>query len=243
LWQFGYGRFDVDAHRTATFTPLPHWTGSSWQGGASLPDPQLGWVILNAAGGHTGNNPDYCAIRRWTAPADGVLKITGTLSHASEHGDGVRGRIVSSRLGLVGEWVALNGSSETLAEAVSVVAGDTIDFITDCRNDVNADSFAWSVELAAQDGESPGAWRSSEGFRGPAAAHEVLRTHHVVRAWQIAYLRSPEPEEMQSAVAFLTAQLAHLQSHPLPDDRTPARQALTNLCQALLSSNEFLYVD
>jgi Protein of unknown function (DUF1553)/Protein of unknown function (DUF1549)/Planctomycete cytochrome C len=249
LWQFGYGRFETGpggAGRTATFTSLPHWTGSSWQGGAELPDPALGWVILNAGGGHAGDNPDYSAIRRWTAPAAGSLRVTGILHHGSEHGDGVRGRLVSSRTGLIGEWIARHGDVPTPGEAIRVEAGDTIDFITDCRENVNSDSFGWSVELALVDGDaSPGVWKSSEGFRGPLATDEVLRRGHVLRAWQVAYLRSPTADEMQSAIGLLTTQLGYLQGHPeaLPDGSTRPRQALTNLCQALVSSNEFLYVD
>jgi hypothetical protein len=246
VWQFGYGRFDTDAGRTAAFTPLPHWTGSSWQGGAALPDAALGWVLLNSGGGHTGDNPDYCAIRRWTAPAAGTLRITGALQHASEHGDGVRGRLVSSRVGLIGEWIAQHGEAATHVDALSVQAGDTIDFITDCRENVNADSFGWPVELVlAGDAAAQGTWKSLEGFRGPVAADDVLRGVHVIRAWEMVYLRPPTAEEMQSAVAFLSAQLGHLQAHPeaLPQGSTPSRQAVTSLCQALLSSNEFLYVD
>src|SRR2546430_17468027 len=29
---------------------------------------QIGWVLLNATGGHPGNDPQHAAIRRWTAP-------------------------------------------------------------------------------------------------------------------------------------------------------------------------------
>lgn len=246
LWQFGYGRFDADSQRTATFTPLPHWTGSAWQGGPALPDPQIGWVILHAAGGHTGENPDHCAIRRWTAPADGSLRIAGRLSHGSENGDGVRGRIISSRSGLAGEWSARNGDNATPVESLPVAQGDTIDFVTDCNENVNADSFGWGVELTlTRDGQTLGAWRSAEGFHGPLAAGTPLQPGHIVRAWQAAYVRNPTADELFSAVEFLRAQLSYLQSHPesLKANTTPDRQALTNLCQALLSSNEFLYLD
>src|SRR5262249_11775383 len=73
VWQFGYGAYDDAAKRVAQFAALPHFTGSAWQGGAALPDPTLGWVILNGAGGHPGNDQQHAAIRRWTAPAKGTL--------------------------------------------------------------------------------------------------------------------------------------------------------------------------
>jgi hypothetical protein len=44
---------------------------------------------------------------------------------------------------------------------------------------------------------------------------------------------------------FAADQLDLLQSGTvqLPEGRSPARQVLTNLCQSLLSCNEFLYID
>ncbi|HXD89152.1 MAG TPA: DUF1549 and DUF1553 domain-containing protein, partial [Urbifossiella sp.] len=62
----------------------------------------------------------------------------------------------------------------------------------------------------------------------------------VAKAWQLAYLRSPSAEELQLAAAFLKAQTAALSGKKGVD---PALAALTNLCQQLLASNEFLYVD
>jgi mono/diheme cytochrome c family protein len=67
----------------------------------------------------------------------------------------------------------------------------------------------------------------------------------VDRAWQLALCRMPTKEESELAVTFLNAQLAAIAAEQtkLPEGTTPAMQAVTNLCQALLTSNEFLYVD
>ena len=67
----------------------------------------------------------------------------------------------------------------------------------------------------------------------------------VRKAWQFAYCREPQPEELQLANEFLTLQLETLQRLPdaVPKDRTAESQALTNLCQSLLGSNEFLYLE
>jgi hypothetical protein len=51
----------------------------------------------------------------------------------------------------------------------------------------------------------------------------------VDRAWRLAYARAPKPEEAKGAVEFL--------------GKMGGPAALTRFCQALLSSNEFLYVD
>ncbi len=63
----------------------------------------------------------------------------------------------------------------------------------------------------------------------------------VTRAWQLAFNRIPTAVELADALAFLSRQVEHWKA---PSGKTPsARQALANLCQALLSANEFLYVD
>ena len=242
-WTFGYGGFDAEAGRTTTFNPLPHWTGSSWQGGPETPDPKLNWAILSAGGGHPGNRPDLSVIRRWTAPATGRLTISGKLNHPSENGDGVRGRIVSSRSGLLGQWVVTHAQEPTNVEAIDVEAGDTIDLIIDARENVNSDSFGWSVELVLhRDGEQVDRWSSDSGFHGPPQPPLVRQA---ARAWQLAYCRPATREELQLAVNFLSAQIRTIRDNKtaLPKGVTPERQAMTDLCQALLTSNEFLYLD
>jgi hypothetical protein len=246
LWQFGYGSFDLASGRTTSFTPLGHWTGSSWQGGEALPDERVGWALLHADGGHTGDQPDKAAIRRWTAPADGVVSIAGTIGHASEHGDGVRGVVISSSFGVVGDWAVHHGEAPTPVERVTVKAGDTIDFVADCRANVTSDSFTWRVELTlAEESGASTVFRSQEGFHGPAATASGVDLASVVKTWQLAYSRLPSREELQAACDFLTQQRGELRSNPrlVLAGRSPETQALANLCHALLSSNEFLYVD
>ncbi|MBI1913415.1 MAG: DUF1553 domain-containing protein, partial [Planctomycetes bacterium] len=65
---------------------------------------------------------------------------------------------------------------------------------------------------------------------------------HVTRAWRLVFAADPTAEEMSDAVAFLSRQEAvvHSAAKKQPD---PRRQALATFCQALLSSNRFLYVD
>jgi hypothetical protein len=171
-WSYGYGHFDEATHRIETFTPLPHWTGYAWQGGTNLPDPKLGWVILNADGGHVGNDLNHAAIRRWCAPSDGIVSIQGELHHPSEKGDGVRGRIVSDRQGELGEWTAQHSQTMTKLDRVEVKRGDMIDFVTDCRSSVDFDSFYWApvikyaVTKATRD--EPEVWDAKSDFSGPA---------------------------------------------------------------------------
>ncbi|MEW4526738.1 PSD1 and planctomycete cytochrome C domain-containing protein [Maioricimonas sp. JC845] len=76
------------------------------------------------------------------------------------------------------------------------------------------------------------------------------RATQVRRAWELAFSRPAEESEVQSALTFLDEQTALL-AERLPqttdkkenDARTPAQEALASLCQMLVSSNEFLYVE
>jgi hypothetical protein len=79
----------------------------------------------------------------------------------------------------------------------------------------------------------------------------------VARAWLLAFSREPSEQEMSDAAKFLSRQVGHLKALPEKKEEkpkkeektkpapklTPELQALANLCQALLSANEFLYVD
>jgi hypothetical protein len=176
-WQYGYGELDEAAGRVKTFTLLPHFTGASFQGGPALPDPAIGWVILNESGGHPGDQ-QHAAIRRWIAPQDGVISIKGELSHGVYQGDGVRGRIISSRSGKVAEWLAHNNKAETTVEDVAVKHGDTIDFVTDCYQTVDHDSFGWIATVSFSGNDKTAGrkeWDTKKDFADSARLqHEPL---------------------------------------------------------------------
>jgi hypothetical protein len=166
-WQFGWGTFDEAAH-TVTFQPLPRIINAAWQGGEKLPDPIIGWAVLNATGGHPGDAA-HCVIRRWTAPAAGTVRTEGLLAHPAEQGDGVRGRIISSRSGVVGSWEVHHAEAITNVAAINVQQGDTIDFMTDSRETTAYDAFNWSATIGLKtDDEAPEqVWESTSGFHGP----------------------------------------------------------------------------
>lgn len=246
VWQFGFGSCDTASGRTASFTPFAHWTGSAWQGGEQLPNEKIGWAMLRADGGHCGENPNFAAIRRWTAPADGTITIDGTLGHASPDGDGIRSRIVSSSLGIAGDWSAHNSQVATKLDKLNVKTGDTIDFITDCRASVTSDTFTWQFTLTLATSDSATiSYRSSDLLGPTTATPSPITVESIIRAWQLAYLRLPSRAELQSACDFLTKQQTYLRLHPefIAPTRTTETQALTNLTHALISSNEFLYID
>jgi hypothetical protein len=173
-WSYGYGPIDPSTKRVAKFAPLPHFTGMAWQGGAKLPDPKLGWVLLTAEGGHPGNPQQGAAIRRWTAPRDGAISIEGILSHRAAQGDGVQARIVSSALGEIASWTAHHTEAATKMTRVEVKKGDTIDFVVECRAEESYDAFGWAPVIrmvespaAAVGGDVTLEWSAATGFSGP----------------------------------------------------------------------------
>jgi len=174
-WLFGYGAFDEASSRVKAFHPLTNFDGHAIQGGPKLPDPKLGWVMLNEGGGHPGNDQDHAAIRRWIAPHDGAISIRATLAHGQTNGDGVRGRIVSSQLGMLGQWKVFNKKEDTNLEQVNVRKGDTIDFMTDCLANENSDAFTWSptIQFVSANQPAPGQqneWNASNDFVEAARA-------------------------------------------------------------------------
>ncbi|MCG6156972.1 PSD1 and planctomycete cytochrome C domain-containing protein [Rubinisphaera margarita] len=66
----------------------------------------------------------------------------------------------------------------------------------------------------------------------------------VEHAWRLAYAASPSETEQAKAVAFVTAQQELMaKQQPDWDETRVTREALSVFCQALLSSNRFLYIE
>jgi hypothetical protein len=77
------------------------------------------------------------------------------------------------------------------------------------------------------------------------ASEERFTPHWIVAAWRLAYARDPSREEVSLAADFVRRQFEVFRGRPeaVPAGRSPSRQALVSLCQVLLGSNEFLYVE
>ncbi len=75
----------------------------------------------------------------------------------------------------------------------------------------------------------------------------------VKRAWMLCYGAEPSAVEVEEAAAFLVKQAAYFKAHPLKlpppakgkeaPPAEPEMQALATFCQALMTSNRFLYAD
>jgi hypothetical protein len=165
-WQHGTASHVAEASRVDSFTQFPVFTQDRWQGGPSLPAPRFGKASLTPTGGEPGEQKDQAVVRRWTSPVSGKVNIEGTLRHgqgAVPYGDGVRGRIVSSRHGEIASWSVNGSSAETRLNGILVEKGDTLDFIVDARLDPENDTFGWAP-VVSSGGTS---WSARNDFAGP----------------------------------------------------------------------------
>ena len=136
--------------------------------GVKFPDDALGYILLTNDGGHPGRDATHATIRRWIAPADGTVRIEGTLKHGQKPGNGVRARVVSSRLGMLGVWQAQNSEAKTEVTGIVVKKGDTLDFVTDAMEDDNSDAFQWSPVVKSESGKQM--WNAHKDFGPPPPA-------------------------------------------------------------------------
>jgi hypothetical protein len=165
-WQYGTGVFRAESGRVESFNDFTVFVPEQWQGGASLPAPGFGKGFLRAGGGEPGDDLGEAVVRRWVSPVSGKLNIEGTLRHnqpAVPYGDGVRGRIVSSRHGELASWSVNGSSAETRLNGITAEKGDTIDFMVDSRTDPENDGFNWAPVIRSGDRS----WSASADFSGP----------------------------------------------------------------------------
>lgn len=166
-WQYGFGVADPKTGQLSKFKPLPYFTGSAWQGGPKWPDSKLGWVQVTASGGHAGNDMQHAAVRRWTAPVDGIINVRSTLDHPAAEGHGVRGSIVSSRHGVL-KYVNVHHRKEPLeVKSLVVKKGDTFDFVVTIHQSLDHNEFEWSPTLEWSEKGLATTWDALADFTGP----------------------------------------------------------------------------
>ena len=176
-WQYGWGSYNETRQRVTEFQPLPATSGNQPKGGSPDIDPVLSRISLNARGGVAGPSSEVAAIRRWIAPRSGKVSITGSVAHqlnsSQPMGDGVRARIVSNRLGKLGDWIVHGTEEATEFQGVAVEPGDTIDFVTDARGRDMQGGFTWAPMLRMETPEpakgEKALWDAAKDFKMPAA--------------------------------------------------------------------------
>lgn len=151
-WSYGWGVLHRESKSLTKFLKFPKFNENKWAGNSGPPDEKIGWAMITADGGHPGKKNDFCSVRRWTANTDGKVTIRGKLSHKAEQGDGVEAFILkrskaSKKSHLLGSWTVHHGESETAGNDTQVKVGDVIDFVVDCRENENSDSYQWIVDV------------------------------------------------------------------------------------------------
>ena len=166
------------------------------------------------------------------------------------------------------EALAVESNIHRVGHRILAAAGVQVGFIPDVQIDAWTaavfagatlpESLPWLHTIARLDGDrsSPEVSQPFESIGrdfdaglvagGVGAVFDSERVvGQVTRAWQLAYCRNPEPDELVTSMTFLSDQIGYLQSHRdrIPAGLTESQQALTDLCQVLLTSNEFLYVE
>ena len=165
-WSYATATFNPENGTVENVQALPRFHQNRWQGNNdNLPDPQLDWAFLSAAGGHPGGRLDQSVVRRWIAKESADLRVRGLINHPAEQGNGVRASIIVRGKEKVGQWTVLHGSSPTHVDDIHVEPGDTIDFVTDSNSDANSDSFEWKVRITLPD-ELRSKANSQRDFRG-----------------------------------------------------------------------------
>lgn len=146
-WSYGYGEIDPESEKLRGFTPLPHFTGTAWQGAPDWPSTELGWAQITADGGHPGNTLKHAIVRRWTATTAGNYRIESTVTHSVAAGDGIRCWVFSSGKGMLAQAVVHNSSEPIAIDEVTLEAGETLDFVVDIFENLNSDQHLWAPQI------------------------------------------------------------------------------------------------
>ena len=177
-WRQGTARIDPLTGGASDFRTMDHRVEDRLQPVPMLPAPGFGRASLTPDGGFPGDGLECAVVRRWEAPRAMKVSVSGTLSHAMgsqarrfDYSNGVRGWIVSSRRGVVANWIVRGYEAETVVKNLDVETGEHLDFVVDSLGDYEADSFRWAPrieELLPADqqraGMAPQAWSAEDGF-------------------------------------------------------------------------------
>lgn len=195
VWLYGVGNADTAVPREKAFQELAYFDPQSkrYQGGRVFPHPQFTFTSISAGGGHPGVGIAGAAVRRWVAPYQGTFDIGGEATVGNQgSGDGIRIRIISSRKGLLGEWIVDRSTARTELKGVRISAGEVLDFSVDCRESTTSDGFRWvpSIHLVVMPESAPKTrqtvWDAQADFKAPPppklkpleqVAHALLMTN------------------------------------------------------------------
>jgi hypothetical protein len=187
-------------------------------------EPDQG-AYLWRTGAHPGSTVD--AVRRWTAPVDGTVALSGSFADVDPGGgDGV---LVSIRHGAASVFSRdlPNGGSTPFTVTLTVARGDVVDFVVNRKANPSYDSTAFTASL----GFTPTARKQAWAWTGCV---EPLVTRLSSRAFRRP-LRDDERADYQAL--FTTS----LQGATAAGFAEPIDEALRAVLQAVFISPNFVF--
>ena len=252
-WYNGYGQWGIiDAEKkvySVSFRRFPFTDGKVWKGN----NPAFGQLKLTAQGGHPGPQPNVAVMRRWVAPMNTTVNVSGRLEHRLDDDaqaafddkltddlrkwydnnawDGVTGFIVHSRAG--------NASGQRFGK--EVVRAD----VRRGRRDLN------SGDIQVQTGDTIDFIVTSKGYQAPNTLTSIARQFQLENPQQDNFTWNPKvsmkseiAEEMKKNAGSLV-----VSSWTASDEFEGATykpkplNAWEKYTQVLLLSNEVVYTD
>jgi hypothetical protein len=119
--------------------------------------------------------------------------------------------------------------------------------VVECGENETSDSFNWTTKVHFRPTDPTTGvvvFDSAIGFQLQQEDASTLGRQIVV-AWTTVLNRPPSDQELDALGRFVQAQLELIYRQPerLSGGNSATKQILVNVCQMLLNSNEFLYID
>ena len=179
-WLHGTARLDPGEGEVKDFRSMDYRVDDRLQPSPMLASRIGGRAGLTALGGFPGDGLDSAVVRRWTALRSMRVAVQGTLNHPLssqarrfDYSNGIRGWLISSKRGLLGNWTVRGFEAETTIRNLEVDKGEYLDFVVDSLGDYESDSFQWSPRIEEQltadqrqSGMEPQSWSAEEDFPG-----------------------------------------------------------------------------
>ena len=180
-WRYGTSPVN-DESRVTEFRPFPVFSGTSWQDQKELPaTSELSYASLASENGHPG--PNHSVVRRWIAPADGVVTISGMVGHRNQKGDGVD---IAVWVGDSKVWRERQKSNNRPFRGLKgkIAAGQTVDFVVSPRDSDSFDSFFLRCQVSLRSAD--GTFFEGDSRRDFAGPLEDRQTDSLDRLAQLA---------------------------------------------------------
>ena len=190
LWSYGAGKVaPTDSRTISEFHAFRHFQENRWQAGPKFPTAfPFSHAFLGKSGGHTPSDPDMGTIRRYTAPRDEVITVSGNVAHNSEQGDGVVFSI-HAKGEIIYESTQFHSSQTHGPHTIRLQAGETIDFVATSGTTSSFDSFGWTARLQSTSTQGNSTDRDTEThFSGPFTPEKTLPLDRLEQLSQILIL-------------------------------------------------------